>query len=386
MRAPPTVGPRSALRSSRPRALRIGFALALALHALGLATVALVGRELVVSRGVAPSQPAREPAELAELEVELQNDSAATVTEASPPVREAALGSIAPGRAARRPARAAIRRGEREADVEQGAAAQGSEAAEGDETPSPDEPGTSSGPARSSEPLSLEALGVGPKNNPFLAPAGRRPGTQRRLADQIDNVLRSGLAKHDQQLGLGPEGPAVAAVTDLVMQSTLAPNTNALLVLRTDGNGETVHVELAEASGDTEAWNAIAAGLQKALHGKKLRAAGGGGGVTMQLRVESRVQLPSGADPGVAIDLFGQEVKAGEGDRSTRVELLTPKIVLEQYQVSSTDPHAKIPVVGFQFTIVGVMGDPVDIAAVARRVVHAHLVSLETHPRQSTTP
>jgi hypothetical protein len=238
-------------------------------------------------------------------------------------------------------------------------------------------------PASSSKPLSLDALGVGPKNNPFLAPSGRRSGTQRRLADQIDHVLRSALAKHDQKLGLGPEGPAVAAVTDLVMQSTSAPNTSALLVLRTDGSGETVHVEVAEASGETEAWNAIAAGLQKALHGKKLRVPSGSGGVTMQLRVESREQLPSGADPGLAIDLLGQEVKSGAGDRSTRLQLLTPKIVLEQYQVSSTDPHAKIPVVGFQFTILGVMGDPVDIAAVARRVVHAHLVSLETHPRES---
>jgi hypothetical protein len=138
-----------------------------------------------------------------------------------------------------------------------------------------------------------------------------------------------------------------------------------------------------EADRDGDEWKRIAAELVRALSGKKLRVPAGSGGVTMQLRVDSREQLPSGADPGLAIDLFGQEVKSGAGDRSTRLQLLTPKIVLEQYQVSSTDPHAKVPVVGVQFALVAVQGDPVDIAAVARRVVHAHLVSLETHPRES---
>lgn len=382
MRAPPAAEPRSALRSSRPRALRIGFALALALHALGLATVALVGREFAAARSVARAQPAEEPAGLTELEVELQSDAVAT--ESAPPARKAALAMVAPRHAVRGSAGAASQRGERGSKAAPSAEADGTEAAGGDEVPSPEGEGAPGELTSPSKPLSLGELGVGPGNNPFLAPSGRRSGgTQRSLADQIDHVLRSGLAQHDQKLGLGPEGLAVAAVTDLVMQSTSAPNTSALLVLRTDGSGETVHVELAEASGETAAWEAIVAGLQKALHGKKLRVPPGSGGVTMQLRVESREQLPSGADPGLAIDLFGKEVKAGAGDRSTRLELLTPKIVLEQYQVSSTDPHAKIPVVGFQFTVLGVMGDPVDIAAVARRVVHAHLVSFETHPRES---
>lgn len=385
MRAPSAVEPRSVLRSSRPRALPIGFALALALHVLGLAAVALLARELVAGRRVAPAQRLQNPAELAELEVELESESGATgAPQTSPaPGPEAALARIVPRRAARRTAAAATE-SEHASDGE-GARAEGSEADETGEGTSPDESAHPSEPAGASRRLSLDALGVGPKNNPFLAPSGtRRTGTPRALADQIDNVLRSGLAKHDQKLGLGPEGPAVSAVTDLVMQSASAPNTNALLTLRTDGSGETVHVEVSDASSDSDAWTSIAAALQQALHGKKLRVPAGSGGVTMQLRVESREQLPSGADPGLAIDLFGKEVKAGQGDRSTRLELMTPKIVLEQYQVSSSDPHAKIPVVGFQFTVVGVMGDPVDIAAVARRVVHAHLVSLETHPREST--
>jgi hypothetical protein len=227
--------------------------------------------------------------------------------------------------------------------------------------------------------LSLDQLGVG--KNPFLTPPPAVSAAEQRaaLGRRIDHVLRDGLAQHDQQLGLGPEGPAVAKVTELVMQSATRPNTSALLSLRTDASGQVVHVEVAEASGDTEGWNSIARELLQGLRGKKLRVPGGTGGVTMQLRVDSRVQLPSGADPGLAIDLFGQDIKKGEGDRSTRISLLKPKIVLETVQLGD-DPRTRVPVVGLSLTLISVMGDPTDIGAAARRVVHAHLVSMETHP------
>src|SRR5690348_14258363 len=111
MRAPPAVEPRSGLRSSRPRALPIGLALALALHALGLAAVAFLGRELAAAQRVARAQPAQGPAELAdlevELEVELQNEPAAALPAASTaPPGETALAMTAPRRASRRAAAA----------------------------------------------------------------------------------------------------------------------------------------------------------------------------------------------------------------------------------------------------------------------------------------
>jgi hypothetical protein len=173
--------------------------------------------------------------------------------------------------------------------------------------------------------LSLDALGVGPRNNPFLGPPSAA-ATRAQLAARVDNVLHNGLAQHDQRLGLGPEGPAVAAVEALVMQSTTAPNSSAKLLLRTDATGETVLVEVIDASRDAAAWHGVAQDLLRELRGKKLRIPSGTGGVSMQLEVVSRNALPSGADPGLAIDLFGAEVKSGDGDRSTRLQLLTPKL------------------------------------------------------------
>jgi hypothetical protein len=45
--------------------------------------------------------------------------------------------------------------------------------------------------------------------------------------------LRDGLAAHDQELGLGPEGPAVAAITSIVRESVSAANTSGLLAIHT---------------------------------------------------------------------------------------------------------------------------------------------------------
>lgn len=380
MRARPLVERTSFVRSPPPRALSAGFALALGLHLLGLAALALLRQPS--STAAAPvARPPEEPL------IWLEPAEASSLVAEEAATKANAEDNEASRAAARQRVALAVR--PRHSPRKGATSAQGEAASEGGASQAdgtvetPDEGAALEAPApaaRVDKRLSLDALGVGPGHNPFLAPSGGRPAANA-LGQRIDHVLRSALAEHDRKLGLGPEGPAVAAVTELVMQSTTAPNSDALLVLRTDGKGETVHVEVAESSGDPSAWNDVARALLQALHGKKLRVPPGSGGVTMQLRVGSRVQLASGADPGLAIDLFGQEIKAGAGDRSTRLQLLTPKIVVEQYQISSTDPHVKIPVIGLTVNILSVLGDPVDIGSVARRVVHAHLVSLETHPR-----
>jgi len=382
------------VRGPPQRGLSAALAVALGLHGLGLAVVALLGQPLSQSV-VAPPAPPPSEAPL----IWFERGEEPSPVESG--VTETGAGQSEPsGPAARQPVARAVRPRRSAAAQGKASAAAGAEAADSSietigELEASGEEAALAAPAaaaRADRSLSLDALGVGQGHNPFFAPSAQkaphaifapsaRKLSARALGQRIDHVLRSGLAEHDRQLGLGPEGPVVAAVTDLVMQSTTAPNTDALLLVRTDGSGETVHVEVLEASGDRGAWNAVARSLAQALHGKKLRVPSGSGGVTMQLQVVSREQLPSGRDPGLAIDLLGQQIKAGAGPKSTRLQLLTPKIVLEQYQISSTDPHVKIPVIGLSLNIFGVQGDPVDIAAVARRVVHAHLVSMETHPR-----
>jgi hypothetical protein len=197
--------------------------------------------------------------------------------------------------------------------------------------------------------------------------------------------LRDGLAAHDQELGLGPEGPAVAAITSIVRESVSAANTSGLLAIHTDGAGITREVEVLEASGDSAEWQRIAAALRKALAGKKLRIAPGTAGVSLQLRVVSRLELPSGADPGLAVELFGQTLKKGDGDRSARLSVLSPSVTLSEVEVPYSD-GAKLPMLGIVPNILGLVADPVDVGAIARRVVRAHLVALETHHLAPSPP
>lgn len=199
------------------------------------------------------------------------------------------------------------------------------------------------------------------------------------MNQRLRHSLRSGLAAHDQQLGLGPEGPAVASVKGIVLASATTPNTNAVLRLRTDAEGRTVHVEVVEASNESDGWRRIAAELERALAGKRLRVPPGTGGVSMLLRVASRVQLPSGADPGLAVELFGLTIKKGDGDRSAKIKILTPEIDIQETEIPGSDGRA-VPVVRASFAIIAGSGDLVDIGATARRIVTAYLVGMETHP------
>jgi hypothetical protein len=176
--------------------------------------------------------------------------------------------------------------------------------------------------------LSLADLGVELGRNGLSQAPPPEPSPSKILGGRLQNGLREELAAHDQQLGLGPEGPAVSALKTIVLDSTLAPNSSGLVLLRTDSSGVTTHVEVREAIGQRQDWQRIADELKRLLAGKRLRIGDGTAGVTMQLRVTSRVQLPSGAAPGSANIL--------------------------RFDLS-------------------------DIGAVPRRIVSVHLVALETH-------
>lgn len=221
--------------------------------------------------------------------------------------------------------------------------------------------------------LSLRDLGVDRGSNPFIGGPADLPTERQRLNQRLRQSLRAGIAKQDQRRGLGPEGPAVAAVKEIVLASPTAPNTSALLRVRANGAGRVTHVEVLQADRDDDEWRRIAEQLVRALAGTTLRVPAKSQSVSFDLRVVSRVQLPSGADPGLAIDLFGIPVKKGDGERSTRLSLLSP--VVQEVEV----PHsngARVPVVSF--ALIAGRGDLADIGAVARRLVTAYLVGMDT--------
>jgi hypothetical protein len=163
------------------------------------------------------------------------------------------------------------------------------------------------------------------------------------------------IAQDDQRKGLGPEGPAITHVLASAYAGSVPDNANARLSITADGEGRVVSVQVLTTDGARDQWNQLAQQVLEKLRDQRLRVMGRRG-FRFTLQVNSRVQMPSGADPGVSVNAFGVPIAKGRGPRSTSIDVLNP-----------TNPG----------NVLGVAGDLADIGAVARRIVRAHLESLD---------
>ncbi len=220
--------------------------------------------------------------------------------------------------------------------------------------------------------LSLDQLGVGQSDFRPGAPVDRRRGSmdQRLRVDptaRLQRDLSTAIVHDDVAKGLGPEGPVITAVVAAAHRDVIPFNTRGRLAITADTEGRVTAIDVLSSDGSPNAWNQLAKEVFSALSGKKLRPMGGRG-YRFVLAVDSRNQLPSGADPGVDISAFGLPLKKGSGARSHGVRLLDPTTG----------------------SLLGGSMDLSDIGQVARRVVHAHLESLqlagEARPTGGVTP
>lgn len=218
--------------------------------------------------------------------------------------------------------------------------------------------------------LTLEQLGIGEKN-PFLGDAARRIGDKPRLGEGLRRSMADSIVRSEQGRGLGPEGPVLKELVKVTRQSDAALNASAVLRVATDASGLVVGVELVESTSDGRPWRAVAAKLFEALRGQRLRVPRGGRGVTMELRVTSRVELPSGADPDMGVDVLGIPLKEPGGKKSPRISIL--KIDPKGYKVRLSDGKVlELPSMPLQ-SLIEVAVDPVDVTGKAQRMVRAHL-------------
>lgn len=211
------------------------------------------------------------------------------------------------------------------------------------------------GPAASR--LSLTELGVG-DTNPFLRPgdpAAARAEKAARVKRRLDRALAQGLMDSETASGRGAGGPVLRSLEAAVYASTAPLNGRCSFVFIIDGDGKLVSSSVGEASGEREAWSRVARQTAQSLAQRKLTVPKGKS-VRLTVAVSSHLELPSGADPGVAVDVLGLPLKRGSGPRSTKVDLLNPRNPLSPLSLR---------------------GDPADLGQNARRMVHAHVVSEE---------
>jgi hypothetical protein len=202
-------------------------------------------------------------------------------------------------------------------------------------------------------------------------------------AEAEDGVRRSiaeALLSHDRSEGLGSEGPAVAAIEKAVYASSSSVKGHAVLSVVADAEGVVTGVSCVD--GNHTEWDALAGEIASALQGKRLRKPPGGRGVAMRIEVTSREELPSGRDPGIEIRALGLPLKRGRGPSSTRMEVLNidPKVVVD-LRDPDDDPSVgqaapvRFPKAHIQvINLFSLSGDPADIGAPARRVVHARVL------------
>ena len=204
-------------------------------------------------------------------------------------------------------------------------------------------------------PLSLAQLGVDGAN-PFLDrgdPETARAAKATRVKRRLDHALAQGLTDSDVAQGRGAGGPVLRSLEAAVYASNVPLNSSASFIFTIDSAGKLVSSALGSGGTDREAWARVARQTAQAFAARRLSVPKGKG-VKLTVAVTSHLELPSGADPGVELSIQGVPVKKGGGPRSTRLDLSI-----------------------FPFPAASLAGDPADVGARARRMVHAHVVSEE---------
>ena len=245
--------------------------------------------------------------------------------------------------------------------------------------------------------LSLEQLGVG-NGSLFWTPPGpaerdqgatltpepagavaerkrRLAERKRRLAERkLQLSMQQATVVRDGELGLGPEGPILVALRQQASAS-LAPNNGQALFLATVDSAGAVRLRLLEANGGLAQWQAVAERAAAALAGRLLELPLDTRGLELEIRVASRVQLPSGRDPGLAVDLLGQRLKEGQGKNSSSISLLEPTLKVEEQEVPMPSGDTiELPKFAIGLNLLGLNFDPVDIGAKSARLVHVQVV------------
>jgi hypothetical protein len=240
---------------------------------------------------------------------------------------------------------------------------------------SSNEPRTNAPPAAGEARLSLEQLGAGLTGNAFLrtpVDAPHAPSAEERL----EQSMREEIVASDVAAGRGRSGPLVAALRDAVYHVAPRANGSAVFAGTVDGAGVIVALEPVSVSSGFGDWQRVANRAVAALSRRRLRIPAGASGLRVRVKVTSQTKLPSGHDPGLAISALRIPLKKGEGKNSTRVGILEPVLGVttqENQNPGGGDP-LQLPTLKAGIDIFSLAGDPVDIGADARRVVHVELL------------
>ncbi|AKV03001.1 hypothetical protein AKJ09_09664 [Labilithrix luteola] len=257
------------------------------------------------------------------------------------------------------------------------------------------EPGSAKTPAPSGQVPRDDSPGItfGPPDiglngtNPFLArgalpeqvpqAGSAKPEHRLTLAEQtalakrrVQLSLHQAAEAHDRDIGLGPEGPVLAALGDAASATTAPIDGRAVFFARADHTGLVTSVDVLECNGARDGWMQAATYALRVLASKKLRMPSYAQCAEMKIEVTSGWKMPNGHDPGTKVSAFGAPLSK-RNDRGTTVDIMDPKI-----QKVHVNRDLVIPVPSSQITAVATNGDASNIGAKPRRIVHTRLLGV----------
>jgi hypothetical protein len=106
----------------------------------------------------------------------------------------------------------------------------------------------------------------------------------------------------------------------------------------------------------------------------------------MDMKVSSQISLPSGADPGMGVEIAGIDLKESGGKRSPKLTLLKPKPRIQMREITLPDGHTMTVPVFELMEYLNLAGDPADLGKKPQRVVHAHLERLWANSEPAPPP
>jgi hypothetical protein len=204
-----------------------------------------------------------------------------------------------------------------------------------------------------------------PEESPIKAEMQARIGPSRRL----ERSIRQDAADRSGRLGLGQEGPILGKLEELALQNGGDLTGYATIAARLFANGA-VEMQLLGTSGDDAAWTRLLDRAKRELVAQRLKAPNGSRGIDLEIRVDSRIQLPSGADPGFSVKVFGLPLRKGEGKRSPGIEVLSslPRLT---YDENEKDPALRQRL---EMDVLKVPLDLADLSGKRSRIVSARVL------------
>lgn len=144
-------------------------------------------------------------------------------------------------------------------------------------------------------------LGIGPGNlalwagaaKPAEAPSATR-GAPAPAPVSTTGGLAEALEAHDQQIGLGPEGPVISAAREAAHSDVAPALGTASFTITAMQNGD-VTVDLTAASSQAEGWNKVGAIMAAAIKRKPPRVPGSRRGVRIGIELVAEERWPSGS-------------------------------------------------------------------------------------------